>query len=494
MKISSRILVPALLLGAPLSLAAEPSAPPPAAATAPAARSINVSFRGSLRDALKEIADKGGLNLVVTGDLDTPAEVHLRNVTADQALRTVARAYSLRMEQDGSIVTLRPMTAQEKEAASAGRDTAAAAAAPAPVAAPPVSAVGPVPPAPPVPAMPPAPPMPGHEPEDAHDVRERVREEMHRAREEVRRMRRSGGRNVVIRGQNHEVKENQNIESAVVYGGNLLVKGHVEDDAVVFGGNLDVQGRVEGDAIAFGGNVILGPDAQVEGDVSSFGGVVERADGSVVEGSIESFTGAGIGSIVAKEITKGMKEPRNTGSDASERQERDDDDGNGLAAFILTFAVLFGLGFLGQMFFPSRMKQLGEEIRRKPVQSGLTGFLGLLAMVPLTVVLCVTIIGIPAALVLWVAAPLAAALGYAAVASELGTRLPVLRGRKTQAVVLALGLLVLMVVGAIPVLGALVSTLVVLMALGAVIRTRFGNTRARGMPERIIPTPDEQPA
>ncbi|WP_171818650.1 polymer-forming cytoskeletal protein [Pyxidicoccus fallax] len=496
MKISPRILVPALLLGAPLALGAEtPDASKPAV-TAPAARTVDISFRGSLRDALKTIADKGGLNLVVTGDLDTPAEVHLRGVTAHQALSTVARAYSLRMEQDGSIYTLRPMTQKEKDAAASGETAAATPAPEAPEAA--SSGMPSMPPMPPMPAMPPMPPMPGHPSDEAaeamRDAREETRREMDRARDEMRKTRdelrrkqRSGGRNVVARGQNLEVKEGQNVESAVVYGGNLVVNGHVEDDAVAFGGNLEVHGHVEGDAHAFGGNVILGPDAHVEGDVSSFGGVVERADGAEVEGSIDTFGGAGIGRMVAGELKKGMKETRGANV---EREDRDD-DGGGLAAFILTFAVMFGLGFLGQLFFPARMKQLGDEIRRKPLQSGLTGFIGLLAMIPLTVVLCITIIGIPAALVLWMAAPLAAALGYAAVASEVGTRLPLLRGRKTQAVVLALGLLVLMVIGAIPVLGTLFSIFVCFMALGAVIRTRFGMSRPRGMPEPIIPTADQ---
>jgi cytoskeletal protein CcmA (bactofilin family) len=485
MKISSRILVSALLLGAPLALGAEALPPSPAGVTTPADSTLDVSFRGSLRDALKTIAEKGGLNLVVTGDLDTPAEVHLRGVTASQALRTVARAYSLRLEQDGSIFTLRPMTAKEKDAVASGNTAAAPEAV-----------------MPPMPALPPVPPMPGHPSEEhaaaMHEAREAAREGMERAREEMRRTReemrkksRSGGRNVVARGQSLEVKEGQSVESAVVYGGNLVVNGHVSDDAVAFGGNLEVHGHVEGDAHAFGGNVILGPDAHVEGDVSSFGGTVERADGAEVEGSIEAFGGAGIGRMVAGEIKNGMRESRKADRDEA-RDAEEDDDGGGLAGFILTFAVLFGLGFLGQMFFPARMKQLGEEIRRKPVQTGLTGLLGLLAMIPLTVVLCITIIGIPAVLVLWMAAPLAAALGYAAVASELGTRLPLLRGRKTQAVVLALGLLVLMVVGAIPVLGAIVSFLIILMALGAVIRTRFGNNRMRGMPEPLINS-TEQP-
>ncbi|MFY2559889.1 hypothetical protein ACN469_19855 [Corallococcus terminator] len=499
MKISPRFLLPALLLSAPLALAE--SAPAASTASAPAAKSIDVSFRGSLRDALKTIADKGGLNLVVTGDLDVPAEVHLRGVTADQALRTVSRAYSLRMEQDGSIITLRPMTPHEKEATAQGLGLPSA---------PPVAPAPPAPAAPPVPPVAATPPTPpsheeameagntedniGADAEGMEEVRDQIREQIHRTRDGLKRSRRSGGRNVVARGQSLEVKEGQNVQSAVVYGGNLVVKGHVENDAVAFGGNLVIEGHVEGDAHAFGGNVVLKPGAKVEGDVSSFGGNVDREDGSDVEGSINTFGGANIGRIVAGELKEGLKEARSPRHERT--QDSDEDDNNnegGLATFILTFAVLFGLGFLGQMFFPARMKQLGDEIRARPVQSGLTGLFGVVAMIPLTVVLAITIIGIPAALVLWMAAPLAAALGFAAVASELGTRLPVMRGRKTQAVVLAMGLLVLMVVGAIPVLGAIVSTLVVLVALGAVIRTRFGyRQRGSGMPEPIHPH-TEQP-
>ncbi len=477
MKIISRVLFPALLLGAPMALAQD--AAPRAGVSAPAASTVDISFRGTLRDALKTIADKGGLNLVVTGDLDSPAEVHLRGVTASQALRTVARAYSLRLDQDGTIYTLRPMTEQEKRAAASGENEPAE-----PQAEP---ATPPVASAPPIVVAPPTPPRPDRLPEEIREEMKRARDEMKRARDEVRRnMRRSGSRNVVARGQNLEVKEGQTVESAVVYGGNLVVNGHVKDDAVAFGGNLEVHGRVDGDAHAFGGNVILGPDAHVEGDVSAFGGSVERDDAAQVDGSIESFGGAGIGRMVAGEIKKGMKDAKGP----SERR-RERDDGAGLAGFILTFAVLFGLGFLGQMFFPARMKQLGEEVRRKPALTGVVGLLGLMAMIPLTVVLCITIIGIPVALVLWMATPLAAALGYAAVASELGTKLPILRGRKTQAVVLALGLLVLMVVGALPIVGPVITTLVALMALGAVIRTRFGQ-RPQGMPEPIIPS-SEQP-
>lgn len=499
MKTLSRLLLPALLLGtSPAFAQAAPATPP--AATAPT-RTIDVSFRGSLRDALKTIADKGGLNLVVTGDLDTPAEVRLRGIGAEQALRTVARAYSLHLEQDGSIFTLRPLTAREKEAGTAAN--------------------APPPPAPPAPPMmavtPPAPPAASaaddaasedeaetrREAEEirreaaraqaetaaveADQLKDRVREEMRRTRESLKRGKR-GARDVVARGQNLEVKQNESVESAVVYGGNLIVRGTVEDDAVAFGGNLEIHGHVEGDAHAFGGNVILGPDAEVDGDVSAFGGMVQKEDGARVEGSTESFGGAGLGRMVAGEIKRGMHEARDPASAAVEEDEDDDrgDRGGGLASFILQFALLFGLGFLGQMFFPARMKELGEEIRGRPGKNAFVGIVGMLALIPLTVVLCITLIGIPVAFALLVASMLGTALGYAAIASELGTRIPVLRGRKTQAGVLALGLGLLLLISHIPVLGVMLNLFLIPLAFGAVIRTRFGY-RPRGMPEPIFP-------
>lgn len=472
MKIAPRLLLPTLLLGAPVVLAQETPAPSSAEAPAasPAAKTIDVSFRGTLKDALKRISEEGGLNLVATGELDTAVEVRLQGITAEQALRTVARTYSLRLEQDGSIFTLRPMTAAEKTASV-------------------------TPPAAALPAMPSMPAMPAMPVLSADDL-DSTKEIQQRIRQEVRRAQRrgTGEHDVVARGQTLEVKEHDTVDNAVVYGGNLVVKGTVEEDANAFGGNLDIYGRVEGDANAFGGNVILHDGASVGGDVSAIGGSVIREDGSAVEGSTESFGGGGIGALVANEVKDSLKqqapeeasaEEVTTASNTSESSERH--SGGGLIGFILRFAALFGLGFLGQLLFPARMKELSEEIKSQPLKSGVTGLLGLIALVPLTAVLAITIIGIPVAVVMWLVLPVVAAMGLAVLASEIGVKVPVLRGRKTQAAVLAMGLLALLTVGAIPGIGPVVLTLATLVAFGAIIRTRFGY-RMRGIPEPISPT------
>jgi cytoskeletal protein CcmA (bactofilin family) len=499
MKIASRLLLPTLLLGAPLVLAAEAPTPAPTPTqAAPAEKRIDVSFRGTLRDAIKRIAEDGGLNVVATGDLDTSVEVHLKGVTAEQVLRIIARTYSLRLDQDGSIYTLRPMTAAEKETASANAapstpDTASANAAPstpdtasavpAPPPGPPPAGVPPVPPVGIGPPMPPMPPMPpsvaGNSDEeiDPDEIQDRVRKEMRKTQRRHR-----GERDVVARGHSLEVNENDVVDSAVVYGGNLVVKGHVEKDAVAFGGNLDVYGRVEGDASAFNGNVILHPGSAVEGDVSAIGGNVIREDGAEVEGSIESFGGGNVGRVVAGQVKDTLK--KEFRKERAEAEDEEEDHGGGLPGFLIRFAALFGLGFLGQLFMPTRMKELSSTLKEQPIKSGLVGFLGALALIPITVVLTITLIGIPVMVALLLVAALATVLGFTAVASEIGMRVPILRGRKTQAVVLAVGLLILLGLGAIPGVGWLVTVPATFMGFGAAILTRFGN-RLRGIPEPL---------
>ncbi|HEX5745486.1 MAG TPA: hypothetical protein VFZ09_04525 [Archangium sp.] len=461
---SRGLLLSAALLASPLALAQTRNAQPQAEDT-----TISIQARGTLKDVLQEISEEGGLNLVLIGPMDAPAEVYLNNVSARQALRTVARAHSLQLDEQDGIFTVRSV--------GTGSENANAAA-----------------PVPPVPAVAPPPPTPPHDADavaesavDEDEVKERMRQKMKEARRSS-----NGSRDVVARGRSIEVKEGEAVDSAVVYGGNLTVKGHVDDDAVVFGGNLDIDGQVDGDAHAFGGNVVLGPNAVVKGDVSSFGGAVVKQDGARVEGSTESFGGAKLGKVISGELKHGLRKAKHpdAGDDDEEREERH--GSGGFAAFLIQFAVLFGLGFLGQMLFPARMKALAEDIQAKPLAGGVVGLVGTLALLPasipllvVSIVLAVTIIGIPVAVALWLLPPLAAAVGFTAVASSIGTRLPVMRGRKTQAMVMALGLLLLLVVGRIPVLGTLVVVAAALVGFGAVIRTQFGR-RSRGMPEPII--------
>ena len=95
--------------------------------------------------------------------------------------------------------------------------------------------------------------------------------------------------------------------------------------------------------------------------------------------------------------------------------------------------------------------------------------------------LLVTLIGIPVAALLWLSLAFVVPMGLAAIANTVGTSMPLGKVRRTQAMVLAVGLLALMIVSHVPVLGPLVMSMAICVSLGAVLRTRLGAT-PKGLP------------
>lgn len=449
-------------------------------AMALAASPVSMEFDGSLKDGLKQLAQKSGLNLVVIGELDEHVNLNLPSVNGEEALETIAQAYGLEVTRSGK--------------AAAGKMWVIRRAAAAPVAV--------------VPVVAPSPDAireaadrvreradPVREKtesikETVQDARESAREQAQEAteaaREQAEALREQGQAQVELSRAQAELERHR-----VSTGGPVTVdKGAHVDTAVAYGGPVIVEedAVVDGDAVAFGGDVILKKGAVVEGDAVSFGGSVVRAEGSSVHGESVSMGSSGIGSAVARNVVKTQRSARV--SDAQDAGDSRSGFGRGLAAFLLQFSVLFGLGFMMMMFAPQRMKALEATIRAEPIKNGLAGLLAGLAVFPLTLLLAVTLVGIPVVVVMWAALPLFMAVGAAAVANTIGAKLPTGKLRKTQALVLAVGLLVLLLAWQIPGLRWLELVLVVAVSMGAIIRTRFGqNSRSTPLldPRRTSP-------
>lgn len=498
-------------------------------ATSAFAGNVTLKFQGTTKDALKAIAAQAGVNLIVVGDMKDPMELYLNDASAEDALATVARSANLHVEKSGSIWTVRAMTDAEKEAAkNAPAETVKEE--PEPQVVPNLSNLPPIPPIPQLgkgavsaeeaKAVTAALTKELQKLADRADLDEDDREELNEAIEELQ-----GAEEQLSSAQDDEDKAEAESEfraaqrqaermlsrtserlaraqeraaqkaaqKALLKGGNhrdevstgaiVVPEGKVVQNAVSFGGPVDVQGTVTGNVVAYGGPVHLGPKSVVEGSVTSFGGRVDKEEGAEVHGEVVSFGGPKMGSIAAQ-VAKANEEIHDANTSRP---------GGGffstIAAFLVRFAVLFGLGFLFSLFAPQRMKALEGEIHAQPGKSFVTGILGSLALIPLTVLLAVTLVGIPFMIAMWLMASLGVAMGYAAFASEVGMRLPMFRGKKTQALVLAVGLFALLVIGFIPVIGPLVEVSVAMIGFGAIIRTRFGSLRRLGAPTPIDQIP-----
>jgi hypothetical protein len=443
---------------------------------------VSLQFEGPLKDAVKAIAEKGGLNVVVAGPLDETVQLRLSDVTAEEALESIAKAYRLEVTHEGKLWIVRP-------GGAAPAIAPAAAAAPTSAAMAPSEAVEPD----------------EHAQAVAEEARERAEERLSEARElaeDLAQARRDMAETAAQAERDmaqaasevaraHEEVQRQRVNA----GGPVRVeRGAVVDTAVAYGGPVVIEegAVVKGDAVAFGGDVVLEKNAVVRGDAVSFGGSIQKDPTAQVQGASVNFGGVGLGNAIVRSVVKTQRAQDMDDEAKAPSDERSDEPSAGqrIASFLFGFSGLFGLGFLLLVLAPRRMQVLEANLRDEPVKNGLAGFLGLIATIPATVLLVVTLVGIPVAILMWPALAFLIAVGLVAIAHRLGASLPLGRATRTQALVLAAGTLVVMGVAQIPVLGPFAVGCAGVVGLGAVLRTRFGQP-PRGTP--VIESPSSQP-
>ncbi|MBL9038742.1 MAG: hypothetical protein JNG84_09530 [Archangium sp.] len=377
------------------------------AAVVTAGQPVELSYEGPLHEAIRRIADEGGLNVVVTTELAQPVKVHLKDLPASEALMSLSKVYGFTVEQEGALWVIRMPGA----AGASGHL--------------PSSALLPVAPRPPPAGMPAA-------------VQSRG--------------------DLVSTGEPVVVEAGSTIDSAIGYGGPVIL----ERGAVV-----------TEDAVAFGADVVVGDGAVVEGDAVSFGGRIVKQGSGRVLGREVAMGGAALGKVISTRAVKHDDEALRAPSESSR-----------VASFFASFALLFGLGFIFSVIAPQRMARLEASIREAPVKNGAIGVLALVGTLPATALLCISLIGIPVAMVLWVCIVVAVPLGLAMVANVVGAALPTGRLRRTRALILAVGALVTVAVAQIPVVGPAAYILASFVAVGAMLTTRLGQ------PLVGLPTPE----
>ncbi len=213
----------------------------------------------------------------------------------------------------------------------------------------------------------------------------------------------------------------QTSDARVRIGGNISVEPDetITNDVVCIGGSADVRGRVEGNVVVIGGTATLGPDADVSGDVTVVGGVLNRDPAARIGGRVNEIGIAGFDGLVNTRRWGHVP----FGLLALSPMWH----GIALASTVMRLAVVCILACLVVLLAGAHVERIGARAAAEPVKAGAVGLLAELLFFPLlaicTVVLVVTIIGIPL-LVLVPLALLAAAIialvGFTSVAWTIG--------------------------------------------------------------------------
>ena len=259
--------------------------------------------------------------------------------------------------------------------------------------------------------------------------------------------------------------------ATIVAGGVSLTGGQVRFEGVaheylqVSGGSVHLDGEVIGDAEVRAKELLIGPNARIGGRLV-FHGPVEPdvPDGAVISGGLEFHQ-------------------QDAGRYLRDVQPELHDTATGVGSF-LWFLGVFVAGARFVLLLPGFTAEAAAAIGRKPLPSLGLGLAVLLCVPFVAVVLLVTIIGIPVALLLMSLYLLVLFLGWITAALFVAQRgLAVLRPgrpltRGWQLLALLLGLVALWLLRQIPYVGGWIGFFALLAGIGALTWRAFNGRRA----------------
>lgn len=241
------------------------------------------------------------------------------------------------------------------------------------------------------------------------------------------------------------IEESSAIDNAVIIFGDLNVMGGIRNNAVVIGGDINISstGRIGGDTVAILGRIHKEPGAEITGKALDLSlGRFWRGDAS----KLRSF------SVPFLEVlTLG-------------------------AIGFFAFAGFMAIFLLIAVLFTDKVGNVSYFIQRDPWKAVYNGLVIAVLILPMTIFLIISIIGIPLVPILFIIISAATLFGYTAVCQLIGLKLfkAVKRPGQPMLLEVIVGLAILGAISFIPVAGWIVKFVAWLAGLGATVSTKFG--------------------
>ena len=296
----------------------------------------------------------------------------------------------------------------------------------------------------------------------------------------------------VVFGSNFTLESGDTFEGdLVVFGGNVTVEedAKLNGNLVVFGGTVTSNGSVHGDLVIIGGQVELENQALVTGDVVTVGGQLTRSEGATIEGDV-------VNNIQPKINVPNGQIPEIPNVTVPDVINVGFNPFWEFGKVVGTALVIAFLGMLVTLFFQDQLGRVSQAVVSQPL---MTSSIGLLTIVAL-ILLGITIILLPFALLGLIPLGFAWLFGVVAIGQEIGSRFakavkldwaPVLTTSVGTFVLVFVVSSVQSLNGLLPLMACatwILPAVVGLLAIGAVVITRFG-TRPIQSHAMSIPAP-----
>lgn len=288
------------------------------------------------------------------------------------------------------------------------------------------------------------------------------------------------------------VTEEFRAQEIVRFGSDVTIgPGEIVGDVVVFVGSATINGEATGDVVVFG-SAVLAATAKVRGDLVVFGGPLEVAADAVVEGDVVSFgtefnAAPGFSPGGESVVLESKAMPAFRWFSEGLLWGRPIVPTLGWVWWVV---ALLGLLYLAiNLVFERPVRACSEFLEQKPLTAGLAGVLTLVLVPPICVLLMLTIVGLPLVPFFGLALLVGAVFGRVAVARWLGRTIvseDPSGGGLHASRSLILGMAIICVLYAVPVVGFLTWFSMGILGLGAVVASVIVGLR-REHPPSIRP-------
>lgn len=261
--------------------------------------------------------------------------------------------------------------------------------------------------------------------------------------------------NATIVGGSITVVNNTTIgKSLVAAGGQLIIMAPVGTSATLAGGSVTVGNTVKGNLLAVGNQITLSPQAHIAGSMTYYS--EKQADiqsGAVVKGGVNFHK-----TQYSAKIQKNAESAR----------------AFGMVFRVIGLITAFIIGSLFILLFPRFMQKATDQLSESPWKTLLAGF-GMLVLAPVVMVLLfVTLIGIPFALLLLVGYVIYIYVAQIFAGLFIGQKITEgFKLSQSQYLSLLIGLVAIALVSWVPVLGSLVGFFVLIGGMGALLLTKL---------------------
>lgn len=291
----------------------------------------------------------------------------------------------------------------------------------------------------------------------------------------------NNGDGQVVFGGTYKLENGQTLDGdLVVFGGVATVENGatIVGDVVSIGGTMNLDGSIEGDVVAIGGVITLRKQAVIEGNLININAVLQREEGSVVRGQITTEFPQNFNfnfNALPFALPSNPKSPLAPGSLLRLAL---DPIGN-ILGMLLRVLAMAALAVLVGLFAQKPTERVARAIVDQPIMVGGLGLLTLVVAPALLLVLAITILLAPLALLGVILLIIAVVFGWIAMGQEMGRRIaiafkaewvvPVSAGMGTLALTLVVSL-----ISYLPCIGWIAPFLVIILSLGGVLISRFG--------------------